>query len=74
MAAADVDHNGFIQQADLDLMRSALAGAATLTSLGEAEGGTMALSDMPIEENPVSEGDITRAVFEAMQTYQGAYE
>ncbi len=74
MAAADVDHNGFIQQTDADLMRSALSGSTSLTSFGGAEGESMALSNVPTEENPVSEEDITRAVFEAMQMYQGAYE
>lgn len=73
MAAADVDHNGFIQQADADLMRAALAGAS-LTSFGESEGETMALPDMPATVDAISEEDVTRAVSEAMQMYQGAYE
>ena len=72
MAAADVDHNGFIQQTDADLMRSALSGSTSLTSFGGAKGESMALSNVPTEENPISEEDITRAVFEAMQMYQGA--
>ncbi len=55
-------------------MRSALSGSTSLTSFGGAEGESMALSNVPTEENPVSEEDITRAVFEAMQMYQGAYE